>query len=210
MSLTLFLLLLGVIGAPRDAELVARFQSGDADAFTEIVRRYQHRVFTLAVRWMGDPRVAEEVSQDVFIALYRALGGFRGDSSLSTWVYRVVINHCKNRRLYRMRRAADRHEPLEGNPRDDDGPERQLAHDGPGTDAGLMESEASAIVHEALDTLDEQQRHIILLRDVEDMSYEEIADLLGLPRGTVKSRLHRARAQLATVLSKRLNKDDVL
>ena len=103
---------LAMVAGPSDAELVRRFKGGDRHAYAEIVHRYQHRVYTLACRWMGDDQVAEEVAQEVFLALYRSLADFRGDAQLSTWVYRVVVNHCKNKRLYRRRRAMDLHEPL--------------------------------------------------------------------------------------------------
>lgn len=202
--------LLAMVSGPTDAELVERFKGGDRAAFEEIVSRYQNRVFTLCLRWMGDQQVAEEVAQDVFIALFRALSRFRGDAKLSTWIYRVVVNHCKNRRLYRRRRKMERHEPLEGTRPDDDGPARQFAdEETPGTDASIHRSEAERLVHEALQQLEESQRTIILLRDVEDRSYEEIGELLDLPRGTVKSRLHRARSQLATILSRTLDPEDV-
>lgn len=192
-----------------DAELVRRFKEGDRSAFAELVHRYQDRVYTLCHRWMGDPVVAEEVAQDVFLALFRSLGNFRGDAQLSTWVYRVVVNHCKNRRLYRRRRQLDHHEPLEGEPRED-GAERQIADEGPGTDAPLHASQAEVLLQEALDHLDEEQRQILVLREVQDLSYEEIADILELPRGTVKSRLHRARLELAAVLARKLKKEDVI
>jgi len=198
-----------VIG-PSDEELVRRFKEGDREAYAEIVRRYQHRVYGLCLRWMADDHIAEEVAQDVFVALFKALGRFRGDAKLSTWIYRVVINHCKNRRLYHKRRQRDRHDPLEGNRDDDDGPVRQIAAGGPESDAGMHRSEAEVLVREALEQLDEQQRHIIVLRDIEDLSYEEIGELMGVPRGTVKSRLHRARAHLAQVLSRRIQKEDVI
>jgi RNA polymerase sigma-70 factor, ECF subfamily len=194
---------------PADAELVRRFKEGDKHAYTEIVRRYQHRVFTQCLRWMGDERIAEEVAQDVFLALFRALQNFRGDSQLSTWIYRVVVNHCKNRRLYRKRRAEDRHEPLEGDMQDDEKPQRQLAADQPDTDALTRKDEAEVLLREGLEKLDEEQRAIIVMRDVDDMAYEEIADILGVPRGTVKSKLHRARAELAKVLSRKLGREDV-
>jgi len=194
--------------APSDTELVRRFKDGDRDAYSEIVRRYQDRVFTLCMRWLHDRQVAEEVAQDVFLALYRSLERFRGDAQLSTWIYRVVINHCKNRRLYRQRRKIDRHEPLEGT-RDDDGPKRQIAADQPGTDASIHRSDAERLIHEALERLDDEQRRIIVLRDIEDLSYEEISEILDLPRGTVKSRLHRARGQLATMLSHKIRKEDI-
>jgi RNA polymerase sigma-70 factor, ECF subfamily len=191
-----------------DAELVRRFKEGDRDAFAEIVRRYQDRVFTMCVRWMGDHQIAEEVAQDVFLALFRSLSGFRGDAQLSTWVYRVVINHCKNRRLYRRRRHVDQHEPLEGEPQDE-APTRQIADGGPGTDAPLNAAQAGAMLEGALEVLDEEQRQIIVLREMQDLSYEEIADILDLPKGTVKSRLHRARTELAAVLARRITKEDV-
>jgi RNA polymerase sigma-70 factor (ECF subfamily) len=194
-----------------DAELVRRFKEGDRAAYSEIVRRYQDRVFTLCLRWMGgDRQVAEEVAQDVFLALYRSLSRFRGDAQLSTWIYRVVINHCKNRRLYRKRRHMDQHEGLEGESTDPDAAARQIADDGPGTDASLHAQQAGHLLQEALERLDDEQRQIIVLRDVQDLSYEEIADILDLPRGTVKSRLHRARASLAQLLGRKISKEDVV
>ncbi len=205
----MFMLLLAMARQPSDDELVRRFKDGDRSAYAEIVRRYQDRVFTQCLRWMGDRQVAEEVAQDVFLALFRALPRFRGDAQLSTWVYRVVVNHCKNRRLYRQRRHHHRHEPLEGD-RDDDAPARQLPGDGPGTDASVRKSEAAKLLAAGLAQLEEEQRTIIILRDVQDLAYEEISEILELPRGTVKSRLHRARAQLASVLSRTLKTEDVL
>lgn len=194
-----------------DAELVRRFKGGDTAAFTAIVERYQDRVYSQCLRWLGDKTLAEEVAQDVFLALYRSLERFRGDARLSTWIYRVVINHCKNKRMYRNRRHLDRHEPLEGTRAgsDEDGPVRQLPHHGPGTDEATWANEAEQIVQEGLMRLDEEQRQIILLRDIQDLSYEQISEILGLPRGTVKSRLHRARAALASVLSERIKLEDV-
>lgn len=195
--------------APTDEELVRRFKGGDREAFSELVRRYQDRVFTLCLRWLGDREAAEETTQDVFLSLFRSLADFRGESQLSTWIYRIATNHCKNRRMYRLRRAHDRHEPLEG-PETEDGPPRQIAFEGPGTDSHLHRSEAEEILSRGLAQLDETHRSILVLRDIEDLSYEEIADILSLPRGTVKSRLHRARAELAKVLGRSVRKSDVM
>ena len=142
---------------------------------------------------------------------FRSLKNFRGDAQLSTWIYRVVINHCKNRRQYRRRRHMTRHEPLEGDRQDDeDGPKRQLAGEGPLPDAQVHQTDAERLIRDALAQLPEEQRAIIVLRDIEDQSYEEISDLLDLPRGTVKSRLHRARAQLAKILARQVKAEDVL
>lgn len=199
----------GSDGLDADEVLVRRFKSGDRAAFSDLVTRYQDRVYSLCLRWMGDPQVAEEVAQDVFIALYRSLDRFRGESRLSTWIFRVTVNHCKNRRLYRKRRQVERHEPLEGTRPDDDLPARELPHAGPGTDRSVHVSEAGRILQEALDRLDESHRSILVLRDVEDLPYEEIAEILELPKGTVKSRLHRARAELARTLSRIARPEDI-
>ncbi len=203
-------MLFAMVTRPPDEELVRRFKDGDREAFSELVRRYQNRVFGMCLRWMGDRSVAEEVAQDVFLALFKALAGFRGDAQLSTWIYRVTVNHCKNRDLYRRRRAHGRHESLDGVPKDDEAPVRQVAHEGPGADAHVQQMEARDALQEALDALDEDQRQIIVLRDVEDLAYEEIADILDLPKGTVKSRLHRARHELARKLGRSLTIADVV
>ncbi len=196
------------LAGPTDGDLVDRFQHGDGRAFDEIVRRYQDKVYTLCRRWLDDVQGAEETAQDVFIALYRSLPGFRGEAQLSTWVFKVTLNHCKNHRLYRSRRGYRRHETI-GGPPEDDGPERQIADEGSGTDAKVHRSEAESLVTHALAQLDEEHRQILLLRDVEDLPYEEIGDILDLPRGTVKSRIHRARAELAAILARKIGREDL-
>ena len=134
-----------------DAELVARFQRGDRRAFDEIVVRYQSRIYSLCLRWLNDREVAEEQAQDVFVAAFRALGNFRSECSLSTWLFRIGVNHCRNARLYRMRRAYGRHETYDAPRDDDDGPVRQLADaEGPHADRGVHQTEAGTIVQAAL------------------------------------------------------------
>lgn len=199
---------LAVLAQCSDAQLVEHFKAGDQHAFSHIVRRFQDRVYSLCLRWIGDAAVAEEVAQDVFVALYRSLGGFRGESSLSTWVFRVTVNHCKNKRLYRSRRKVDRHEPLDGQARDD-APARQIAAPGRGAEAGMMASEAEVLITEALGALSEEHRQVIVLRDIQDLDYHEIAEILDLPRGTVKSRLHRARSELARAVRNRIGQEGV-
>lgn len=203
----MFAVLLALLNTS-DEELVRRFKAGDREAFSELVRRYQDRVFTLCLRWAGDAASAEDTAQEVFLSLYKSLADFRGDAKLSTWIYRVATNHCKNRRIYHLRRAADRHESID-TPEREDAPVRQFADEKAGTDLGLHRSEAEVILQNALASLDETHRSIIILRDIEDLSYEEIADILELPRGTVKSRLHRARADLARVLGRVIGPKDV-
>jgi RNA polymerase sigma-70 factor (ECF subfamily) len=195
---------------PSDQELVERFRGGDRRAFDEIVLRYRDRVYTLCLRWLDDADGAEEIAQDVWIALFRSLASFRGESQLSTWIFKVTINHCKNRRSYRRRRGWGRTESLGPVAEDEDMPERQIADEDARTDIGVHSREAEQLVGAALAALDEDHRQVLLLRDVEDLAYEEIAEVLDLPRGTVKSRIHRARAELAAVLAKRVRPQDVL
>jgi RNA polymerase sigma-70 factor (ECF subfamily) len=186
---------LPVMLAPADSLLVRAVQAGDRAAFADIVRRHQDTVYRLCLRWLGDEAQAEETAQDVFLAVYRGLPSFRGESSLRTWILRVAVNHCKNARGHRQRRAWGRHDPLV-HP-DDPARPRDLPDPAPHADARVGEAQLRAHLHAALQDLDEDLRTIVVLRDVEDLDYEEIAQVLELPRGTVKSRLHRARGLLA-------------
>lgn len=199
------------LAGPTDGDLVDRFQHGDRRAFDEIVRRYQDRVYTLCRRWLDDAQGAEETAQDVFIALYRSLPGFRGESQLSTWVFKVTLNHCKNHRLYRNRRGYRRHETIDGPaaPGQEDMPARQIPDEIASSDSRVHRNEAESLVTAALAQLDEEHRQILLLRDVEDLPYEEIGEILDLPRGTVKSRIHRARAELAAILARKIGREDI-
>jgi RNA polymerase sigma-70 factor (ECF subfamily) len=191
-----------------DQELVLAFQGGDRAAFSDIVERYQAKIFTLCVRRLGNTELANEVSQDVFIAVFKALPRFRGDSKFSTWLYRIAVNHCKNKSKYHQRRRRDFHESIDQQALDD-GPKRELPSHSDRTDASTHRAEATAILQAALDQLSPEDRSLLILREVEDHSYEEIADIFEVPRGTIKSRLHRARAQLARVLSTQLSEDDL-
>lgn len=186
---------LPVMLAPADSLLVRAVQAGDRAAFADIVRRHQDTVYRLCLRWLGDEAQAEETAQDVFLAVFRALPAFRGESSLRTWILRVAVNHCKNARGYRQRRAWGRHDPLV-HP-DDPARSLDLPDPAPHADVRVGDAQLRAHLHAALQDLDEDLRILVVLRDVEDLDYEEIAQVLDLPRGTVKSRLHRARGLLA-------------
>lgn len=191
-----------------DELLVHRCRLGDRAAFSELVGRHQDRIYGLCLRWLGDPVAAEELAQDTFLSAWRALPGFRAEARFDTWLRRIAVNKCKNRRVYGHRRGHGLHDSIDVLP-DEDRPRLQLVHGGPAADAGVYRDEADAIVRSALAALPADQRAIVVLRDVEDLDYDEIADALEIPRGTVKSRLHRARAALAVVLSARLNREDV-
>lgn len=153
---------------------------------------------------LGDRSEAEDVAQEVFITVFKSIDGFRGDSKLSTWLYRVATNHCKNRIKYLDRRARGKKKEL-----DELSEHGALESASMGTSAQVARPDQQAeanqielIVRAAIMELDEDQRVLVILRDVENMSYEEIQQETGLPEGTVKSRLHRARLALAKTVQR--------
>lgn len=175
--------------------LLRRLQRGDARAFQELVRRHQDRVFSICLRMLGDASEAEDICQDVFLAVHRHLPRFRGDSRLSTWIFRVTRNHCLNRLKYLERRGSDGDAALD---RLDAGALSSALVTAPeGPERALLAAEQRRLVHEALLRLSAEHRLLVVLRDIEGLAYEDIARVTALPVGTVKSRLHRARAALA-------------
>jgi RNA polymerase sigma-70 factor (ECF subfamily) len=187
-------------GATGEVALLDRCRAGDAEAFTRLVDLHEGMVYNLAARLLGDAEEARDLSQEVFLQVYRSLGGFRGTSSLRTWIYRIVVNQCRNRRRFWQRRRRDRSLPIEDlKPAD----EMELAG-GRGRSPGPLESlesaERSRQVQAALLGLSFEHRVILLLREVEELSCAEIGAALGLAEGTVKSRLSRAREALRSRL----------
>ena len=173
-----------------DIALVRRVQKGDKAAFDALVLKYQHKVLKLVQRYVRDPAEAEDVVQDAFIKAYRALPAFRGDSAFYTWLYRIAINTAKNALVSAGRRPAtfdlDAQDAtgadLQARMKDTDTPERLLLTD-----------EIRSIVNRAIDNLPEDLRTAIVLREIEGLSYEEIAGSMSCPVGTVRSRIFRAR-----------------
>jgi RNA polymerase sigma-70 factor (ECF subfamily) len=188
----------------RERVLIRRLKQRDERAFEEVVRLYQHKVYNLVYRMLGNQQEAEDVAQEVFVTVFKAIDSFRGDAKFSTWLYRVAANHCKNRMKYLGRRSYNATGEL------DEAAERELAAAQPsslrphvdGPDAVLEGLELERGVQAAIAALEEEHRVLIVLRDVEDLSYEEIAGITGLELGTVKSRLHRARLQLKEHMAK--------
>jgi RNA polymerase sigma-70 factor (ECF subfamily) len=177
-----------------ERELVHKLKLRDEAAFSAFVLKYQERVFRLLLRMLGDRAEAEDLAQEVFISIFKAIDGFRGDSQLSTWVYRVAANHCRNRIKYLVRR---RRQVTDGYEEGDEQSFDQTAHTRPAAPDQLLEArQTEVLLQEGLLSLDEEQRELIVLREVEHLSYDEIMAITGLPEGTVKSRLHRARAGL--------------
>jgi RNA polymerase sigma-70 factor (ECF subfamily) len=173
-----------------DQELVLRVQQGDKGAFDLLVIKYQHRIVHLVNRYVKDPHEAQDVAQDTFIKAYRALGDFRGDSAFYTWLYRIAINTAKNYLLSRSRRHYDHEidvqdaEQVEG--------AQQLRNIETPEDV-LMNEQVIQVIRSAIDKLPEEMRVAITLREFEGMSYEEIAEAMDCPIGTVRSRIFRAR-----------------
>ena len=180
--------------ASGEAALIQRCASGEEGACAELVSGHERMVYTLALNLLGDRDEALDLSQEVFLRVFRTLQGFRGQSSLKTWIYRIVINQARNRqRFWRRRRRADQvsldqHVAEHG----------ELTQPGDGTspDRVLARKELASRLWAALDELPFDQRTVVILREVDGLSYDEIAFSLGVAIGTVKSRLTRARQAL--------------
>lgn len=189
-----------------DRGLVDRAQAGDAGAFETLVRRYQGWVFTLALRMVGDRAEAEDLAQEIFLKAYRGLKGFKGASRFSTWLYAIASHHCLNH--LEARRRQPHHHGRGGERPDaaaDDPPAiERLADEAPRADALLERADRARIVQAELAHLTEEHRIILVLREIQGLSYEEIAATLGLEPGTVRSRLHRARMEMKARLAPRL------
>ena len=179
-----------------DAELVERVQSGDRQAFELLVAKYQRRVLRLLSRLIRDPAEIEDVAQEAFIKAYRALPQFRGDSAFYTWLYRIAVNTAKNYLASQGRRPR----PLAGPQTDEDGESFDLAdvvEDINTPDAVMHSRQVAEAVNSAIDSLSEDLRTAITLREIEGLSYEEIADAMRCPIGTVRSRIFRAREAIS-------------
>jgi RNA polymerase sigma-70 factor, ECF subfamily len=180
-------------GGPTDQELVGRVVGGDAAAFGLVVERYQDRLANAVCRLVGSTEDTRDILQDTFIKAYENLEGFRGGSSLYTWLFRIAVNTSLSHRRKRKWAATPSPAASEG----DGGAAGDWADDGASDPADpVMAGETEAIVQRALDGLDEEQRTVVVLRDVQHCDYQEIAEILEVPTGTVKSRLHRARLTL--------------
>jgi RNA polymerase sigma-70 factor (ECF subfamily) len=182
--------------APAEAALIARCTSGDQQACAELVRAHQRMVFNLSYHLLGNQDDARDLSQEVFLRVFRTLGSFRGESALRTWIYRIVVNQARNRQRVWMRRhrrdqiSLDQHVEETGD----------LPCENRLPDGVLASKELAAKLWQALDHLPFDQRTAMVLREIDGLRYEEIAFSLGIAVGTVKSRLTRARQALRAEL----------
>ena len=184
-----------------DKQLLRRLKRRDERAFTELVVAHQGRIFNVCFRMLGNRAEAEDIAQETFIKAFRAVGGFRGDSQLGTWLFRIAINLCKNRLKYLGRRGAGRTSDIA------DVPERvwssrarpTVSEGAPRPDQALEGDRTHNRIQVALGRLDAEFRELLVLRDIQGLSYAEMMSITGLAEGTVKSRLHRARNALKRV-----------
>ena len=184
----------------RERAEIERIVAGAKDDFEVLVQRYQGRVYSLAYRLLGDPQEAEDVAQEAFLKAYRNLGRFRAQSSFYTWIYRITSNLALSRLRYLSRRGRGRTESLEQLRAGEDQAIFDPPDPAPGPREKLLERDLESTLSKALDRLPDAYRVVVVLRDIENKSYEEVAKLSGLPLGTVKSRLHEGRAKLQAML----------
>jgi RNA polymerase sigma-70 factor, ECF subfamily len=179
-----------------DLELVRRHQYGDARAFDEIYHRFDHMVFNLALRLSGDAEQAADLTQEIFLRVFRYVGQFRGGSSLKTWIFRIAVNHCRSslgrRRLPML--------PLFEEPSEDERGSGGIPDPGRGPEELAVAADEGRRVAAGLARLPESFRVAVVLRDLEGLAYEEIAEVLGVRIGTVRSRIARGREQLRVYL----------
>lgn len=176
-----------------DQQLVERVQQGDKRAFDLLVIKYQHKIFSIISRFVKDNAEVHDVAQEAFIKAYRAIGNFRGESAFYTWIYRIAINTAKNHLVSRGRRPPSTDVEVEDaefyaggdSLKDLASPENQL-----------MRDQLEQVVYKAIDELPEDLRTAVTLREMEGMSYEEIAEVMACPVGTVRSRIFRARESI--------------
>lgn len=177
-----------------EKELIARLQARDETAFEELIRLYEKKIYALCVRMCGNAEDAEEAAQDTFLALWRGIDRFRQESALSTWIYRLASNACID--LMRRRRKSEGGISL-----DDEALFLDAADPAPQPPQALEQREAQRLLQEGLMSLPAEYRSILLLREVEGLSYSEISETLELELGTVKSRISRGRTLLRNFLS---------
>jgi RNA polymerase sigma-70 factor (ECF subfamily) len=180
-----------------DTDLIAAFLKGDKIAFDRLVLKYQKRIINLCYRLLGDYDEANDTAQETFVKVYRSLKNFRFQASFSTWIYRIAVNTCKNKLgsfNYRFHKKMVR---LNGGHQSEGGAFAIQLNGGSTTPLnGLIKKEREATIQKAIDALSKHQKTVLILRDIEGHSYEEIARITGYTLGTVRSRLARAREEL--------------
>jgi RNA polymerase sigma-70 factor (ECF subfamily) len=193
---------------PTDEEqrFIAALRRRDPRAFNALVLKFQDRVYGLVLRVLGNPEDAREVAQEVFVSVFEKVDSYRGEAAISTWLFRIALNHARNRLKYMARRRERQKDSFDDMlvPPSSGPLNAEIAR----PDQALGRRHVATVVERALAELDEDQRIMVVLRDVEGQSYEDIAEITGVQLGTVKSRIHRARTRLKQLLLPHLDADD--
>lgn len=190
----------------KEKELIRRAKQGDMLAFEELILKHEKIVYNVALRMMNHSEDAKDISQDVFLKAYKNLANFDERSAFSTWLYRITHNTC----IDEMRKRKGKHSySLEEEMESEEGSmQRQIADEGDTPEESLLREEEKGEILQALDTLSGEHKAAIILRDVKGLSYDEIAEILELSMGTVKSRISRARNQLKAEILKMREQND--
>lgn len=186
-----------------DAGLVEECRRGDPRAFDTLVNRYKDRIYNAAYRFLGNHEESADVCQEVFVRAYRAIATFEGKAKISTWLYSITLNLCRNRVRDSKRKGRDKGVSLELLQERAPGRADAAVHSGTTPSDSAVRVELEAAVQACLEALPEHYRMTFILRIYEDLAYEEIAQSMGCPAGTVKSRLNQARSLLRTCLTQR-------
>jgi len=193
--------------SPEDRALIDRLRAGEEAAYEILIDRYEHPVFNLLSRLLEDPADAADVTQEVFLKVFRNVGSFRGDSSLKTWIYRISVNESHNQRRWFGRH---RKQEVAIDPAVDESESRRdwVADPGRSPLQLAMDREQEALIQRALSDINPNFRAVLVLREIEALNYDEIAEILGLSLGTVKSRILRGRDALRLRLTEHLRPSD--
>lgn len=184
-----------------EKELILKVQQGDRLAFNQLMTQYQRQIFNIAFRIFGDYHLADETAQDVFISVFKSIRKFKFNSKFFTWIYRITINLSRNiikKNIRDNQRNISLDEPFSDS--DDYFGQRDIPDTSMSADKGILDKELNEIIQCALNSLQQDFREIIILRDIHQLSYGQISQILLINQGTVKSRLHRARGMLADIL----------
>ncbi len=187
-----------------DLEVIRKILGGDVNEFAILVRKYQKGIYNYALRMVGHEEEARDLAQDIFVAAYKGLKSFRGESKFSTWLFRIAINQTKNRLKYLRRRHFFDNEQHTSESREAPDAFATLPDPEDSPEQAFLKKDFHALIMEGLMELPPNARQIIILRDIEDFSYEELSQIMELNLGTVKSRLHRARHALRKIVESKM------
>ena len=192
------------IESGEEQALVHRCRRGDKEAFAQLMRLYERQIYNYTCRMLGSADEAEDLTQDIFVAAFRGMPGFRGEAKFSTWLYRIALNQTRNRVKYLSRRRGFAKRSRAAGPDNNYTVEysESIADSGPSPEQWTMAKDLASRVEKCLNQLGHEARQILVLRDVQGFSYVELSEMLSLNLGTVKSRLHRARTALQDCLAR--------